>query len=232
MPAEQRLRRLMHRRGIERRWHVPDPAGLQRRPGAAVQDAVAIAAAGRREAGVPALRRQRGAQHDDGMRLRVWKFSASRSRSRRQIAPARSICATWPSACTPASVRPAAMLADGLAAISCAAASSSTCWTESRSPGAASRRTARRRYSSRVQRVAAALDAPSERSPGGTGECRAGRPRPPWRGAPGALQPQRAAARPAAGDGQRARPAPSPGAPAPAGAARPPAPRSARRAMW
>ena len=45
VPAQQRLRRRMHRRGIERRPDMPDPAGLQRRPGAAVEDAVAVARA-------------------------------------------------------------------------------------------------------------------------------------------------------------------------------------------
>ena len=79
MPAEQRLRRRVHRRGVERRWHVPDPAGQQRRPRAAVQDAVAVGAADRGEArrsSPPAPAPRRSTTTGCGF---MWKFSASRT---------------------------------------------------------------------------------------------------------------------------------------------------------
>ena len=92
--------------GIERHRHVPDPAAIERGRRAAVQDAVAIAPARRREAGMEVAR------HDLGLgdRRSGWASdgsSAPPAPCRRASPSARSRCATWPSACTPVSVRPA-----------------------------------------------------------------------------------------------------------------------------
>ena len=69
--AEQRLRGAVHRLGIERVVHMPDPVAQQRRARAAVQDAIAVGPPDRREARVPRLGRDRRASHGDRMRLHV-----------------------------------------------------------------------------------------------------------------------------------------------------------------
>ena len=61
----------LHRVGVERRRDVPDPAREQRGAGAAVEDAIAVGAADRREPGIPALRRADGPQHHHGMWFHV-----------------------------------------------------------------------------------------------------------------------------------------------------------------
>jgi hypothetical protein len=71
VPAEQRLRRFVHRRGVQALREVPDAAGIEGRPRRAVQDAVAVAAPDGGEAGGEALRRAGGAQHGDGVRAGV-----------------------------------------------------------------------------------------------------------------------------------------------------------------
>ena len=64
MRAEQQPCCRMHRLGIQRARIPPDPAAIQRRIRPAVQDAVEIAAARRRETRVEILRRAMRGQHD------------------------------------------------------------------------------------------------------------------------------------------------------------------------
>ena len=69
--SDQDRSRLCHCRLIERHRHMPDLAAVEGGRRAAIEDAVAIAPPGRREAGVKAWCRKLDHGHDDGMRLEV-----------------------------------------------------------------------------------------------------------------------------------------------------------------
>ena len=68
MMADQHLGGSVHRRGVERLLDVPDPALVDRRRALAVEDAVEVAPLARREARVPALRRDLGCQAKSPMK--------------------------------------------------------------------------------------------------------------------------------------------------------------------
>ena len=107
---------------------------------------------------------------------RVWKFSASRTRSGGRSA-ATAISATWPSAWTPASVRPAATASGRDAAVQPRRRFLQHLpGPRGRSPAAASRRRARRRIPGSGR--SAAVPSPQHRA-GGQRRSRAGTPPPP-----------------------------------------------------
>ena len=113
--ADQPLRRRVHRLGIERARHAPGARALQREIGAAVDDAVEIVPLPRREARVEIvgdLLGRRAPRPDAAADARSSRRAPCRSRQ----SFARSTCATCPSACTPASVRPAPCTVTRLAA--------------------------------------------------------------------------------------------------------------------
>jgi hypothetical protein len=71
VPAREGLRRLLHQGRVERPGHVPDPAGLERRRRAAVEDAVQIGPPGRRQARMEPVRDGLDRQHRDGLRAQM-----------------------------------------------------------------------------------------------------------------------------------------------------------------
>ena len=113
--ADQPLRGRVHRLGVERARHAPGAAAIEREIGAAVDDAIEIVAL----ASPRSARRNRPATFSAESTAtgcgRRCALSASRTLSVSQSL-ARSTCATCPSACTPASVRPAPCTCDLLAA--------------------------------------------------------------------------------------------------------------------
>ena len=228
MPAEQALGRFVHRVGIERRRNVPDPAGEQGGAGATVQDAIAIGAADRGEAGVPALRRRRrrtarprgvascGSSVRRGLSRPGW------CRAARAARPA-------PMACTPASVRPATTADDRLAAVQLGG--SGLQHLLDREPGClALPADERRAVVFQQERPAAAPHPNPSDGPSRHRMSAQERARPPWRGdRPSCTRVSRSAPSPQATVSRSSSTVPGGPRPLPA---QPPAPSASRRAAW
>jgi hypothetical protein len=74
--ADQHLGGGVHGLDIQRLFHMPDQAAVQRRRGRAVEDAIEVAALGRRKPRVPVALGDLGLQHRDGLGPTRWAFSA------------------------------------------------------------------------------------------------------------------------------------------------------------
>ena len=124
--ADQSLRGVMHRVGVERPRQPPDLADVEREIGAAIGDAIEVMALLRRE---PRLEAYRARSPPDSTPIGCGRRCALRPSRKRPGTKclAMSQCATCPSACTPASVRPAPWTRTRSPQIALTASSSAPC---------------------------------------------------------------------------------------------------------